>query len=356
MAESVATIAIVLAVSIVLLIAVARGANRFAAEQQQPRAARASAGAELLRDSLLRIFVLLPDPVRFFRRRRRARVRAAPFPAAWRAILSNTVPLYARLPAPTQRALEGHVQVLLAEKQFEGCGGLELTDEVRVTIAGHAALLLLGEPEPRYYPRLISILVYPAAYRAPDVEHHGGVVTERADDRLGESWQDGVVVLAWDAARAGARDAHDGENVILHEFAHQLDSEDGAADGVPYLERPSDYRAWARALAPEYERLRANPQQSVLNAYGRPIRQSSSPWRRRPSSRTRSSCASTMRRCTGSCAGSMASTRRHSSRPHRSGTGGPRTPRSDETCCPMLARRSMPACNCVSRSAPMGIR
>ncbi|MDQ3949027.1 MAG: zinc-dependent peptidase, partial [Gemmatimonadota bacterium] len=202
-----------------------------------------------------------------FRRRRRARLRAAPFPKAWRGILSKNVPLYERLPPDVRREIEGHVQVLLAEKHFEGCGGLVLTDEIRVTIAAHAALLLLGR-EPHYYPGLVSILVYPSAYRAPVEEHHGGIVTEREDERLGESWHRGVVVLAWDAVRAGARGAEDGDNVILHEFAHQLDTEDGAADGVPYLDRRSDYAAWARTLAPEYERLGARPHESALDSYG----------------------------------------------------------------------------------------
>jgi Mlc titration factor MtfA (ptsG expression regulator) len=203
----------------------------------------------------------------FFRRRRRARLRAAPFPPAWRAILSRNVPLYQHLTPDLRRELEGHVQVLLAEKHFEGCGGLTLTDEMRVTIAAHAALLMLRR-EPHYYPDLVSILVYPSTYLVPVEEQHGGFVTEAEDERLGESWRRGVVVLAWDAARAGARSTEDGDNVILHEFAHQLDTEDGSADGVPLLDRPSDYKTWARALAPEYERLRERPDESILDTYG----------------------------------------------------------------------------------------
>ena len=207
----------------------------------------------------------------FFQRRRRARLRAQPFPEAWREILARNVPLYAPLPPPSQRELEGHVQVLLAEKHFEGAGGLELTDEIRVTVAAHAALLLLGREsdDAGYFPGLVTVLVYPGAYRAPTTEHQGGIVTERDEGRLGESWQRGVVVLAWDAARAGARDARDGHNVILHEFTHQLDTADGEADGVPPLDGRSQYAAWARALAPEYARLRANPRASgALDAYG----------------------------------------------------------------------------------------
>ena len=204
----------------------------------------------------------------FIRRWRRARLRAAPFPETWRAVLSKNVPLYERLSPTLRKHLHGHIQVLLSEKNFEGCGGLELTDEIRVTIAAHAGLLMLGR-EAHYYPGLSSVLVYPTVYRAPQTEHLGsGVFAERQELRLGESWQQGAIVLAWDAARSGALDMRDGRNVILHEFAHQLDTEDGAADGVPYLESRSDYVAWARAFRPEYERLRKSPQKSILDSYG----------------------------------------------------------------------------------------
>ena len=204
----------------------------------------------------------------FLRRRRRARLRAAPIPRRWREILHRNVPLYASMPAELQHELEGHVQVLLAEKHFEGCGGLKVTDEMRVTIAAHAALLMLRRPDPHYYPDLRSILVYPTSFLVPTEENHGGIVIEDEEERLGESWQRGVVVLAWDEARASARGMTDGDNVILHEFAHQLDTEDGGADGVPLLDRGGDYATWARALAPEYERLRERPEESILDTYG----------------------------------------------------------------------------------------
>jgi hypothetical protein len=204
----------------------------------------------------------------FLRRRRRARLSQQPFPDGWQAILERNVPIYGRLSPDAQAELRGHVQVLLDEKQFEGCGGLEITDEIRVTIAAHAGLLLLGR-RADYYPGLFSVLVYPSAYRAPMTEHHeGGIVTEGEEGRLGESWERGALVLAWDAARSEARDVNDGSNVILHEFAHQLDTEDGAADGVPILDRRSDYAAWARALRAEYDLLRETPHLSILDEYG----------------------------------------------------------------------------------------
>jgi Mlc titration factor MtfA (ptsG expression regulator) len=203
----------------------------------------------------------------FLRRRRRARIQREPFPDRWRTILERNVPLYERLSLPVRNEIERHVQVLIAEKHFEGCGGLTLNDEIRITIAGHAALLLLGR-EPHYFPNLVSILVYPSTYVVPVEDRDGAIVTEREDARLGESWRRGVVVLAWDASCSGARAIRDGDNVILHEFAHQLDTEDGAADGVPYLDRAGDYAAWARALEPEYRRLQSEPETSIFDDYG----------------------------------------------------------------------------------------
>jgi Mlc titration factor MtfA (ptsG expression regulator) len=205
------------------------------------------------------------------KRRRRNRLRAAPFPAAWLEVLEKNVPLYGRLPAADQGELRGLIQVFLAEKSFEGCGGLELTDEMKVTIAAGACLLLLRR-ETDIYPRLVTILVYPSAYLAKAREPiGGGMALEGEDIRLGESWPSGVVVLAWDEVRAGASDIRDGKNLVLHEFAHQLDREDGEINGTPLLEQRSQYVAWGRVLSSEYERLRRDSwlgRYTVLDEYG----------------------------------------------------------------------------------------
>jgi MtfA peptidase len=205
------------------------------------------------------------------KRRRRERLRSEPFPPEWEAILRKNVPVYARLPEDDRRELRGHVRVFLAEKHFEGCGGLTLTDEIRVTIAAQACLLLLHR-ETGYYPRLITILAYPSTYVAHAREPiGGGMVLEGEVARLGEAWRDGVVVLAWDDVLAGASDLHDGHNVVLHEFAHQLDQEDGAADGAPVLEHRSRSVTWARVLGSEYEQLRRDAERgrpSILDDYG----------------------------------------------------------------------------------------
>jgi len=205
------------------------------------------------------------------RERRRRRLRAAPFPAAWREIVARGFPLFDRLTAADQAELLGHIQVFLDEKKFEGCGGLEITDEIRVTIAAQACLLLLHR-EPHYYPRLVSILVYPHPYVAKATRRlPGGIVDESESGRLGESWVEDVVVLAWDAVRAGASDAGDGHNVVLHEFAHQLDQEDGTSNGAPILEHRSRYVAWARILGAEFEALRRADERgrpTDIDAYG----------------------------------------------------------------------------------------
>src|SRR5690242_10234012 len=98
-----------------------------------------------------------------FKTRRRNQVQAQPFPETWRAILERNVPYYRRLSLAEQAELRGYIQVFVAEKNFEGCGGLGMTDEIRVTIAAYACILLLHRPHD-YYPRLDSILVYPDAY------------------------------------------------------------------------------------------------------------------------------------------------------------------------------------------------
>jgi len=207
----------------------------------------------------------------FFKDRWRKKIAGRPFPEPWRAILAENMPLYARLTEPDREELRRHILVFLAEKRFEGCGGLEITDEIRVTIAAHACLLLLHR-KTDYYPRLRSILVYPSAYVAPDVRHFvGGTIIESDDVRLGESWQHGAVVLSWDDVRRSAADIRDGQNVVFHEFAHQLDSSGGRGDSTPVLRDHSTFIAWARALGRDYERFRRAVQYrrpEVLDEYG----------------------------------------------------------------------------------------
>jgi Mlc titration factor MtfA (ptsG expression regulator) len=192
----------------------------------------------------------------WWKRHRRAALEAQPLTEAERAIVARNVPYVARLSEADRKELEGLVRAFLAEKSFEGCGGLEITDEIRLTIAAQACLLLLHRGSD-LYPNLEVVLVYPSAYRAKTKRVEGGVVIEEEGVRLGESWTRGTVVLAWDSVKRDARSLFDGHNVVLHEFAHQLDSEDGAMDGAPDLGSFARYTEWARVLGEEYQELTA---------------------------------------------------------------------------------------------------
>lgn len=207
----------------------------------------------------------------FFRRRRRERLRAEPFPGEWLGILERNAPFAASLPESDRRELQGLIRVFVAEKHFEGCSGLELTDKIRVTIAAHACRLLLHRPD-RIFPRLITVLVYPSAYIAKAAEPLGGGVSLEGEQvRLGEAWKDGVAVVSWDDLVETIQGRNPGRNLILHEFAHILDMEDGAADGTPVLASRGQYASWAAIMEPEYERLRRDAQlgrYTVLDTYG----------------------------------------------------------------------------------------
>lgn len=201
---------------------------------------------------------------------RRARVRRQPFPRAWREILRRRMPAFARLPADLQLQVKKHVQVLVAEKPFIGCAGLVVTDEMRVLIAAQAALLLLNR-QADYFGNLRQVLVYPGAF-VVEREHADGSGLTHATRRAlaGESWQQGQLLLSWDDVVAGAADPDDGHNVVIHEFAHQLDQERGRANGAPWLGRRDSYPTWARVLSAEYEALRARlarGEDGVIDAY-----------------------------------------------------------------------------------------
>ena len=182
------------------------------------------------------------------------------------------MPVFDRLPVADQAELLGHVQVFLAEKSFEGAGGLTLTDEIRITIAAQACMLLLHR-ETDYYPQLTSIIVYPSGYTSSEDRFIGGGIWEEGGEaRLGHTARElRAMVLAWDVAKRGAADPDDGRNLVLHEFAHQLDFENYLADGTPALDTPTAYRAWGRVMSAELQALRRASNAglaTVLDNYG----------------------------------------------------------------------------------------
>ncbi|HEU4692705.1 MAG TPA: M90 family metallopeptidase [Vicinamibacterales bacterium] len=207
-----------------------------------------------------------PTLARMWRRRR---ITRRPFPAAWRDTLRRRVPLARELPAAQQLLLKKRIQVLLSEVPVVGCAGLEIDDEIRVTIAAQAAFLLLGRGGS--FGNLREVLVYPGHFVVPRSEVGvAGVVHEARDVLAGQSWQRGQVIVAWEAVRDGAAEPHDGANVVMHEFAHQLDQDTGAANGAPYVGRGAVQQEWARVMSQEFSALRdrlARAEPGVIDPY-----------------------------------------------------------------------------------------
>jgi Mlc titration factor MtfA (ptsG expression regulator) len=204
-----------------------------------------------------------------WRRSHRAALRERPVPEAWRIIVAANVPLVSRLDPRATDVLWGHVHVFLDDKVFEGCGGLHVTERMRVTIAAHAVLLLVGLDVDVPFPGLDVVRLYPASYRTTAHSSDGFVTTESLSHRLGESSDRGYVVLSWRDVIRGA-DPTDGHNVVLHELAHQLDQADGVADGAPVLPR-SLYGPWAKHLGAAFEELQedvAKRRRNVMDGYG----------------------------------------------------------------------------------------
>jgi Mlc titration factor MtfA (ptsG expression regulator) len=200
----------------------------------------------------------------------RDRLMAQQFPKSWLSIIESNLSIYRSLTSEQQKELLGYIQVFLKEKQFIGCLGLQITEEIKVTIAAIACLLLFSDRK-TYFPNLRSVLVYPHAYIVNELIMNSYVVEERRVARLGESWTRDQLVLSWEQVQQDILNWKDGHNVILHEFAHQLDQEDGQAEGVPILPRALDYEVWKQVMSAEYLQLCdrvENGQKTVLDSYG----------------------------------------------------------------------------------------
>lgn len=203
--------------------------------------------------------------------RRRARLRAQPFPGPWRQVLQR-LPFVQRLPADLQLQLKAHIQVFLAEKPFIACGGIDLTDTMRVTIAAQACMLLFGR-DTGYFPNLRQILVYPGPFVVERAQAVGvGVMQDLRQVLSGESWSQGQIVLSWQDVQNGVADPGDGRNVVIHEFAHQLDQESGQANGAPALGSHRSYRDWSQVFGDEFaalqQRVASGHDGGLLSDYG----------------------------------------------------------------------------------------
>ena len=184
-------------------------------------------------------------------------------PTDWQRRLAEAVPQAALVPASLQALYLSRDGDFLRQKRFVGCNGLQLDDDMRVAVAGLACLLLL-RPDARLFPAVRSVLLYPDAF----LVHHDepdelGLVADGPVEQIGESWEGDRVILSWADVQAALQG--DEVNVVVHEFAHQLDDESQDVEGAPEL---SDYTRWSAVMQREYERLQRHRRPPVLDPYG----------------------------------------------------------------------------------------
>lgn len=183
---------------------------------------------------------------RKLQRQRRDRLLATPLTQQQRNVLVKLVPIVRRLPEPLRPKLEGKINLFLDQITFRGNRGLEVSEGMKLSIAAQACLLIVNSPV--WYDTLRNVLIYPSAFRTRRSTHDGLVVHESDHGMLGESWSRGPVVLSWDDALRGGLNPDDGHNVVIHEFAHQLDGLTGHTNGIPILRKGQAYLSWETAM------------------------------------------------------------------------------------------------------------
>jgi Mlc titration factor MtfA (ptsG expression regulator) len=204
------------------------------------------------------------------RSRRRKRILSEPISQERRDVLAHHVRHYKYLDDKRRSLLEGFVQVVIAEKDWAGGSGFELTDLMKVTIAGYAGVMTLGLPEPYYFDRLKTIIVYAAGYLPKRSSFDQYPEFTPVGPRLGESWHRGPVVISWQEIDHHER-MRPGNNLVIHEFAHHVDGLDGDVDGTPPFRNRQQGRTWYRVTEKEFERLTSDAQQgnaTLLDHYG----------------------------------------------------------------------------------------
>lgn len=205
----------------------------------------------------------------YLKHQTRAKLLATPLSHHQRVIIAQQVPLIQKLPFELHAKLEGKINVFLHQVTFFGCNDLDVTEEMQLSIAAQACLLVVNRDT--WYKNLRTILIYPGAFKSQKKERNGYVVTERETVRTGESWSRGPVVLSWAHSEQGALDDKDGHNVVLHEFAHQIDDLSGHTDGAPVLANGHSLFDWERVFVTAYERHVQNVKnrhKTAIDAYG----------------------------------------------------------------------------------------
>ncbi len=218
-----------------------------------------------------RFFAWLEPLVFWIDDRRRKEILSRPFPRDWLECLRKNVPHYSLLFEEEKAKLRDSVQIFVAEKHWEGCRGLQVTDEMRVTISGQACLLTLGM-EKNYFPRVRTILIYPGGFRVPrDRQITDMAIEGETMPVLGQAVHRGPVILSWEDIRNPGNESGVPLNLVIHEFAHQLDMQDGPADGTPSLSSRKLQKKWRRVMKEEYDRLVQESEEgrlTLLDAYG----------------------------------------------------------------------------------------
>jgi Mlc titration factor MtfA (ptsG expression regulator) len=189
---------------------------------------------------------------RWLRDRRRKKLLDDPFPVWWESILKRNVGHYLRVSPAEQAAMRDVTRILVAEKKWVGCNGMQITEEVKVTIAAQASIPILAADHD-YYARVQSVLVYPTEFRTPNPED------DYEDDELsdtvldGQAWYRGPVIVSWKEAVEEGRDPECGQNVVIHEFVHQIDYLDYDANGAPPIKDRDLARRWQATMSVAYK-------------------------------------------------------------------------------------------------------
>lgn len=216
------------------------------------------------------IFLIGFFAYRFYaKRQHRQGLLSAALTSADRDIVLEHVPLVKRMPAPLRDQLEGKIQLFLDQVTFVGCDDLDITPEIRLSIAAQACLLVVNTDA--WYDTLRTVLIYPGAFKSVQSNRSEYVVTEEETIRLGESWHRGPVILSWAHSQHGATNDRDGQNVVLHEFAHQIDTLSGHTDGAPLMAKGQSFAEWSRVFLTAYDDHVARVergQKTVLDDYG----------------------------------------------------------------------------------------
>jgi len=203
--------------------------------------------------------------------RKRKKISNTEFPQKWKNTLNNKWPLYRRLPDLLKQNLHNRIKIFMVEKQFIGANGFEVFEEHRLLIAAQACLLIVNKPF-EYFDKLQIIMIYPSTFVASrERMQSDGTIINESSVNSGEAWETGKIILSWDATYAGLINISDGQNVVIHEFAHLLDNTNGSANGAPLLEHANNYQQWSRIFSAAYDRLQHSVERghkTTFNPYG----------------------------------------------------------------------------------------